>query len=45
MFHEMATTGVCMALIVTMVWALMLIVTLVIEKTGDNEEGNTDTNV
>lgn len=45
MFHEMATTGVCMALIVTMAWALMLIVTSVIEKTGDNEEGNTDINV
>ncbi len=45
MFYEMATTGVCMAQIVTMVWALMLIVTSAIEKTGDNEEGNTDTNV
>ena len=41
MFYEMATTGVCMALIVTVVWALMLIVTSAIEKSGVNKEDST----
>ena len=32
MFHEMATVGVCMALIVTAVWAVMVGVSALIEK-------------
>lgn len=32
MLHEMATTGVTMALVVTAVWALMLVATNAIEK-------------
>ena len=46
MFHEMATVGVCMALIVTAVWGVMVGVSALLEKkaraaqTNDNKEAD-----
>ncbi len=37
MLHEMATTGVCMALIVTAVWGIMVGVVSLIEKSSENK--------
>ncbi len=37
MFHEMATTGVTMALLVTAIWGGMLIVSSAIEKKAEKE--------
>ena len=37
MLHEMATTGVTMAVIVTAVWGLMVLVSNVIEKRSETE--------
>ena len=38
MLHEMATTGVTMAVIVTAVWAIMVIVSNAIEKQKKNSQ-------
>ena len=40
MLHEMATTGVTMALIVSAVWGLMVLVSNAIEKRKDNPQTN-----
>lgn len=38
MLHEMATVGVCMALLVTFVWAIMVGVVTLIEKRSEVEK-------
>ena len=38
MFHEMATTGVAMAVLVTLVWGVMCVVTSAIEKRAVEKE-------
>ena len=38
MFHEMATTGVTMAVLVTLVWGVMCVVTSAIEKRAVEKE-------
>ena len=45
MLHEMATTGVTMAVIVTAVWGLMVLVSNAIEKRKDNPGANITTGV
>ena len=40
MLHEMSTTGVTMALIVSAVWGLMVLVSNAIEKRKDNPQTN-----
>lgn len=40
MLHEMATTGVTMALLVTGVWAIMVGVSSIIEKNGSRKENS-----
>ena len=37
MFHEMATVGVCMALIVTAVWGVMVGVSVLLEKKAQRQ--------
>ena len=37
MFHEMATVGVCMALIVTAVWGVMVGVSILLEKKAQRQ--------
>jgi hypothetical protein len=39
MLHEMATSGVMMALLVTSVWVCMTVVSNVIEKREEKAEG------
>ena len=40
MLHEMATVGVCMALVVTAVWAVMVGVSVLIEKKSSRAQTN-----
>ena len=37
MLHEMATAGVCMALLVTVVWVIMVGISVLIEKRNDKK--------
>ena len=43
MLHEMGTAGVCMALIVTAVWGVMVGVTSIMEKNQNKEKSGTVT--
>ena len=45
MLHEMATTGVTMAVIVTAVWSIMVLVSNAIEKRKNNPDANVITGV
>ena len=45
MLHEMATTGVTMAVIVTAVWSIMVLVSNAIEKRKNNPDANVMTGV
>ena len=45
MLHEMATTGVTLAVIVTAVWSIMVLVSNAIEKRKNNPDANVMTGV